>query len=330
MKILVTGATGFVGSVLIPELIKNCGSKSISAFVLSGEKIPESWKDQGIQVFYGNIIDRDSVWKACQGQSHIIHLAGFISYWKKDFAKLKEINRDGVGCIIDACLGSNVERLIHVSSVGTIGFNKNGELANETKPFNWPSNFYYMTSKHQGEKIVENAVKKKGLQAIILNSASIMGPGDPNIHSPYNQVYNMIYKKMLFGAFPGGLAVVDVRDLVAIIIKALKRGKIGEKYLIVGANLTYQNIIKLIGKYAKRRVYPIRLPSSLSTAAGSVLEIISCFNKKRPLLTNAYGRLSGWYTYYSNEKSKKEFSHSYINFEKTIQDTCSFFEKNFL
>lgn len=330
MKILVTGATGFVGSALIPELIKNCGSKSISAFVLPGEKIPESWKDQDIQVFYGNIIDRDSVWKACQGQSHIIHLAGFISFWKRDFAKLKEVNRDGVGCIIDSCLGSNVERLIHVSSVGTVGFNKNGELANETKPFNWPSNFYYMTSKYQGEKIVENAVKQKGLQAIILNSASIMGPGDPNIHSPHNQIYNTIYKKMLFGAFPGGLAVVDVRDLVAIIIKALKRGKIGEKYLIVGANLTYQNIIKLIGKYAKRRVYPVRLPSFLFTAAGSALEIISCFNKKRPLLTKTYGRLSGWYTYYSNEKSKKEFYHSYINFEKTIQDTCSYFEKNFL
>jgi dihydroflavonol-4-reductase len=187
-----------------------------------------------------------------------------------------------------------------------------------------------MTSKHQGEKIVENAVKQKGLQAIILNSASIMGPGDPNIHSPHNQIYNTIYKKMLFGAFPGGLAVVDVRDLVAIIIKALKRGKIGEKYLIVGANLTYQNIIKLIGKYAKHRVYPIRLPSFLSTAVGSVLEVISCFNKKRPLLTKTYGRLSGWYTYYSNEKSKKEFFHSYINFEKTIQDTCSYFEKNFL
>lgn len=330
MKILITGATGFVGSVLMPKLIKKFGLKSISAFVLPGDKVPLSWADQNIQTFYGDISDRDSVWKACKGQSHVIHLAGVISYWKKEREELIKVNRDGVRCIVDACLGCNVKRLIHLSSVGAIGFYKNGKLANETTPFNWPSNFYYMTSKYQGQRIVEKAVRERGLQAIILNSASIMGPGDPNIHTPHNQLYETIYEKTLIGSFPGGLAVVDVRDLAAIIIKALERGKIGEKYLIVGANLPYQNVIKIIGKYAKRRVYPIRFPSSLFKAAGFVLETISLLSKKKPLLTYAYGRLSGWYTYYSNEKSRKAFSHSYINIEKTIQDTCSYFEHTFL
>lgn len=330
MKILVTGATGFVGSVLMPELIKKFGVKSISAFVLPGDKVPLSWVNQDIKIFYGDISDRNSVWKACKGQSHVIHLAGLISYWKRDREELEKVNRDGVRCIVEACLGCNVKRLIHVSSVGAIGFYKNGKLANENTAFNWPSNFYYMTSKYQGQRIVEKAMREKRLQAIILNSASIMGPGDQNIHTPHNELYKTIYKKTLFGSFPGGLAVVDVRDLVAIIIKSLEQGKIGEKYLIVGANLPYQNVIKIIGKYAKRKVFPLRFPSFLITAGGFMLETISLLSKKKPLLTYAYGRLSGWYTYYSNEKSRKAFSHSYINIEKTIQDTCSYFEHSFL
>lgn len=330
MKILVTGATGYVGSVLIPELIKKFGSKNISAFVLPNDKIPESWKNQRIRVFYGDITDKNLVWEACEGHTHVIHLAGLISYWRADVDQLMKVNRDGVSCIVEACLGCNIHKLIHISSVGAIGFDKNGRLTEETMPFNWPPYFYYMHSKYKGQQIVENAVKKKGLQALILNPASIMGPGDPDIRSPHNQLYHTIYKKNLFGSFSGGLAIVDVRDLVAIIIKSFECQKIGEKYLIVGANMTYQEVIKLIGKYARRKVYPFRLPSFLFSVAGLFFEFLSDFNRKKPLLTYAYGRLSGWKIYYSNKKSQREFSHTYMSIEKTIRDSCAYFENVFL
>lgn len=211
-----------------------------------------------------------------------------------------------------------------------IGSNKNGKLADETTPFNWSSDFYYMTSKYHGQKIVEKAVREKGLQAIILNPASIMGPGLLNLNTIHNKLFNTIYKKTIIGSFPGGLAVVDVRDLVAIIIKAFEMGKIGEKYLVVGDNLLYRDVIRMIGKYAKRRVYPFPLPSFLFIIAGFALETTSYITKKRPLFTYAHGRLSGLYTYYSNVKSRRAFSHSYVNIEKTIQDTCTYFERTFL
>jgi nucleoside-diphosphate-sugar epimerase len=177
---------------------------------------------------------------------------------------------------------------------------------------------------------VESAARTKKLPATILNPASIMGPGDPNINSPHNQLYKAIYKKFFFGSFSGGLAIVDVRDLTAIILKSLKKEARGEKYLIVGANTTYQEILKAIGKYAGQKVYPVRLPAFLLTAGGLILEMISVFSGRRPLLTQAYGKLSGWYTYYSNEKSRNAFSHEYINLEKTIQDSCIYFKKTFM
>jgi hypothetical protein len=123
--------------------------------------------------------------------------------------------------------------------------------------------------------------------------------------------------------------VVDVRDAVSLIIKGLDQGAAGEKYLLVGANLRYPDVLRLIGKFARRRVYPLRVPALLLSSAGLMLELLSLLTRKMPLLTYAYGRLSGWTVFYSNEKSRREFRHDYIPIEETIRDGCRFFEKTF-
>jgi len=324
---LVTGATGFVGSVLMPELIHAYGTDSVSAFLIPGDKVPRSWEGRKVRLFYGDVADGLSASAAAAGHSHVIHLAGLISYWNYDAARLRRVNGHGVRCVVDACLRHGVERLVHISSVGAIGFNKNGKPADETVPFNWPSNFYYMTSKHEGQRIVENAVERSGLRAVILNPASIMGPGDHNLATPHNQLYHRICCQGLIGSFAGGLAVVDVRDLVALILKALHGGRIGEKYLAVGANLRYREVIRIISRCCGRKAYPIPIPPFLVAGAGGLSELWSRRTKKKPLLTYSYGRLSGWTAYYSNEKSRREFSHSYIPVERTIRDSWEYFKE---
>jgi len=330
MRILVTGATGFVGSVLVPQLIKQYGPDSISAYVLPGDRIPGSWKDERVRLFYGDIADGKSLSEAVREQTHVIHLAGLISYWRRDFDRLMRVNWQGVYAVVEACLRAGVSRLVHVSSVGAIGFRKRGRLIDETTPFNWPPYFHYMTSKFFGQEVVAEAVRKNGLNAVIFNPASIMGPGDPVLETPHNQLYARVYGGPMFGSFRGGLGVVDVRDVVAIIIKGLDRGRTGEKYLLVGANLSYPDVLRLIGKHAGRPVYPFPVPGWLLSAAGLSLELVSQLTRKRPLLTYAYGRLSGWTTFYSNEKSRRDFSHEYIRVEKTIQDSCRYFERTFI
>lgn len=331
IKMLITGATGFVGSNLLKELSKSFPGSRISAFVLPDDPFKKRLSlHEGLNIIEGNIINSKDVMSAVRGHTHIIHLASLISYWRKDFKKLIEINKNGVKNIVEACLKHRITKLVHISSVGAFGFYKDGRIANEDTPFNWANSFYYMVSKHEGQKIVEQAVKDKELKAVTLNPASIMGPGDPNLSTPHNQLYNMIYKKTLLGSFSGGLAVVDVRDLVGIIIKSINSDKNGEEYLVVGTNVEYSQVLKTIAQYAKKKVCPFPLPSFLLSIAGGILELISYFTNRRPLLTYAYGKLSGWKTYYSSEKSIKDFNHDYIPFEKTIKDSCKYFEKNFL
>ena len=332
MKILVTGATGFVGSFLLEELPKAVPNAEISAFVLPEDehKSPLADKYPSLNIIEGNIVNRDEVLRAVKGHTHIIHLAGLISYWKKDRDRLMAVNKDGVENIVESCLEQNNPRLIHISSVGAYGYHKDGSLADEDTSFNWPDNFYYMVSKREGQKIVEQAVKNEGLNAVILNPASIMGPGDPNLSTPHNQLYDRIYNGLFMGCFSGGLAVVDVRDLVKIILKALDSGVIRGKYLVVGANVEYSQVVKAIARCAGKKAYPFPVPPFLLSLVGALLEGVSSLTKRRPLLTHAYGKLSGWKTYYSNEKSKRDFDHDYIPFEKTIEDSCRYFERTFL
>jgi len=330
VKVLVTGATGFVGSVLMPELIARYGAGSISAFVLPEDPLPATWRGAGVRTFDGDIADARAVRTATAGHSHIVHLAGFISYWKGDADRLRTVNEDGARSIVEASFQACVERLIHVSSIGAVGFRADGSPADETTPFNWPADILYMASKRRGQDIVEQAVRERGLRAVILNPASIMGPGDHNPATPHNELYRRISRGPLIGSFAGGLAIVDVRDLVSIILKALEgRGRDSESYLIVGANLSYRDVIRRISRACGRRAYPFPVPAPLLAAAGHVLERASRRTGRRPLLTAAYGRLSGWTAFYDNAKSCREFNHVYIDVEKTVRDGWVYFRDAF-
>ena len=157
-----------------------------------------------------------------------------------------------------------------------------------------------------------------------------MGPGDHDPRTPHNSVYEGVYRGNLFGSLAGGLGVVDVRDVAAIAEKALTGGRPGERYLLVGANLAYAEVLRLIARHSGRPVCPFRVPGMLLTGAGVALETASLLTRRRPLLTRSYGALSGWTTFYDNSKSRRDFNHSYVPIDLTIRDSCRYFERNHL
>lgn len=330
MKILITGATGFVGSVLLPELAR-IESATLRVLCLPSEKVPAWLGSMGAEIVRGDVSDKAAVMAAVAGCDKVIHVAGLISYWKLDRDRLFAVNGDGPANVAEACVAHGVKRLVHVSSVGAIGFDGRGGLADEATPFNWPRSFYYMASKKAGEDAIRRAVAEQGLDAVIVNPASIMGPGDPVATSPHNQLYGNMYKSpFFFGTFTGGLAIVDVRDLCSLIVAALEKGRRGEGYLAVGANLRYAEVLKLIGKHAGKKVVAFPVPAPVLVAAGWIMELFSHLTKKRPLLTTAYGRLSGWPGYYSNRKSREELGVEYRGADETVRDGCRYYEATFL
>jgi len=331
VNILVTGATGFVGRLLVARLLEEAGpGDDVAALLLPAEPVPEAFRGK-VEILRGDLRDPASLRAAAAGRDRVFHLAAYISYWRLDAETMTAINRDGVASLVEACLAEKVGRLVHVSSVGAIGFDPGGSPATEDTPFNWPEDFGYMTTKRDGQRIVLDAVRERGLDAVVVNPASIMGPGDPVPTTAHNRLYGDMYARPFFvGTFAGGLAVVDVRDLVEVILAAADRGRSGERYLAVGANVPYSKVLELMASRAGKAFLPIVAPPALLRAAGWLAELASTITRKRPLLTEAYGRLSGWTAYYSSEKSRRELGVSYRSLEETIGDACGYYEETFL
>jgi dihydroflavonol-4-reductase len=329
VNILVTGATGFVGRRLVSRLLETRPTDRLAAFILPGEAIPDSF-DGKVEILRGDLRDRDSVSAAIKGRELVFHVAAYISYWVLDAELMRAVNVEGTRAVVDACLAHGVKRLVHVSSVGAIGFHKDGALSDEETPFNWPESFGYMTTKRDGQRIVQEAVREKGLDAVIVNPASVMGPGDPVPGSAHNRLYANMYKSpFFFGTFTGGLAIVDVRDLVETILLAAEKGRRGEAYLAVGADVPYAHVLELMAFNAKKTFIPFPVPPFLVRFAGWVAELISRATRKRPLVTAAYGRLSGWSAYYRNRKSREELGAAFRHLEETIEDGCRYYEETF-
>ncbi len=330
MKILVTGSSGFVGRRLVHRLLETRPGDDVAVLLLPGEPGPEAFAEK-VELLRGDLRDAEAVRAAVRGRDLVFNVAGFISYWILDSGLMEAVNVGGVATIIDACLEFKVRRLVHVSSVGAIGFHPDGSLADEETPFNWPESFGYMRTKRDGQALVQAAVRERGLDAVIVNPASVMGPGDPVQGTAHNRLCASMYeRRTFFGTFGGGLAVVDVRDLVETILAAAERGRSGEAYLSVGANVPYTRVLELMAKAAGRRFVPFVAPAFALSAAGWIAELLSRLTRKRPLITLAYGRLSGWTAYYSSEKSQKELGVSYRPLEATIADDCRYYEETFV
>lgn len=329
MKILVTGPSGFVGRRLVDRLLETRKGDSIAVLLLPAESVPEPFVGK-VELLRGDLRDKAAVREAVRGSDLVFHVAGFISYWVLDRGIMEAVNVEGVRSLVEACLEFGVKRLVHVSSVGAIGFRKDGSLADESTPFNWPESFGYMTTKRDGQAIVLAAARERGLDAVIVNPASVMGPGDPGPNTAHNRLYADMYRKpFFFGTFGGGLAVVDVRDLVETILAAAEKGRSGEAYLSVGANVPYSRVLELMAHGAGKKFIPFVAPPFLLVAAGWAAELFSRLSRKRPLITKAYGQLSGWVAYYSAEKSCRELGIRYRPLEETIADGCRYYEETF-
>jgi dihydroflavonol-4-reductase len=327
MRLLITGATGFVGNVLLDLLPGAVTWTRLSVLVTPGDtgvaRIRTKRLD-GLGFIEGDVTDPASVAAAVRGHTHIIHLAGLISYRRGDRARMESVNRDGARNVAEAAAREGVARLIHVSSVGAVGFRRDGAAADESTPFNWPESISYMATKRAGQDAVEEVMRRDGLRAVILNPGSLLGPGDPDPLSDHNRLYAAVARGPLFGCFAGGLAFADVRDLAAIVLEALTRGEEGQSYLVVGANATYAEVVRTIGRWFGRPVFPFRVPPLLLTAAGSVMEAAAAVAGRRPFLTAAQGRLGGCRAWYDNAKGAAAFRHAYRPFAETIADGCAY------
>lgn len=317
MKILVTGANGFLGHHLIKRLDKG---NQISVLLLPGEKT--DLKD--VNIIEGDISNYSHVQKAVEDHDIVINLAGVVSYWYKDNEKLHDVNVLGAKNIAKACLEYNVQKLVHISSVAAVGDNGDMTQANEETTFNLFSlNIPYSTTKYLGEIEILKAVNH-GLNATILCPGSIYGEGD---------VRRIKTDSMFKTSFPYGtiylnsrFSVVDVNNVIDAILSSLN--KQGGRYIIVSENLTYKELKTIICEELGVNPPTIPIGEMLLNFLASVNQLISNITGQRPKLTPEMARYHNVYLNYDNSKSKKELGIQYVSIRDSIRRAVKWYREN--
>ncbi len=326
MKVLVTGASGFVGSWLTKYLLE----QGLQVRILNrSSKKPEDLKDLNVEVIQGNVLDLESVLKAADGVDSIFHLAGVVAYTKAQRKIMDDVNIHGTENIIKACASKKIRRLVHFSSVVAIGASFDGKnIINETFVYNLKDlNLGYFESKHTAENLVCDAVKNKLIDAVIVNPSTIYGPGDAKKGSRGVQL------KVAKGTFPfyppGGVNIVSIEDVVAATYQAWKVGESGERYLLTGENILIKDLFDMIAEFAGVSAPKIPLSKNVLLGLGKVGDFMEKIGRKGPINSeNAWA--SVMFHWYDNSKAKAALGLRPKSARYAVQQSVNWVKQNIL
>ena len=330
--ILVTGATGLVGSHLLYELIKK--GENVKALYRNQQKINSvkkvfSYYDdeadnllKKITWVEGDILDLYSLNEAFEGVTKVYHCAAIVSFSDKN--KLINENVQGTENVVNRCLDHNIEKLCHVSSIATLGGTVNGDLISENTKWNSTKNHSpYAVSKFKSEMIVWRAIQE-GLNAVIVNPSVIIGPGFWNSGS--GSLFTRAAKGVKFYT-TGSTGFIDVRDVVKAMIQLMENEISAERFILNSENVNYKDLFEIVAAAMNVTKPKKQATRKMLTFISALEHIISKIGIKKRELTKDVVRASFSKSNYSNEKIKGAIKIEFIPVKKSIQETAEKFKQ---
>jgi dihydroflavonol-4-reductase len=330
---IVTGGTGFVGNNVVKALV-SCGA-SVRTLVRSKEKADIALKGINVDLFFGDVYDKDAITKLFGGLENkeiiFIHTASVVLIGGngRQYKTMDEVNYDGVKNIIEACL-SRKARLVYVSSVHAITESPKNSLTTEIDHFD-PRSVVgkYAKSKARASALVMDAVKNRGLDAVITHPSGIIGPNDYN-DTHLTQMIKDYMEKRIPVALNGGYDFVDVRDVANGILKAAEKGKPGDCFLLTNKYYSIMEMFTILHEITGGKKIKSKLPIWLAYFLLPFLSAYSSILGKRPLFTaySLYTLKSN--SNFSHEKASRELGFSPRGLRESLVDTVAFLKEHHL
>jgi dihydroflavonol-4-reductase len=289
-KILVTGATGFVGAALVRLLLRQGCDIRITVRSESDLKNVSGLPLEHVQA---DIRSRDDLKNAMDGCSQVYHVAGLYRSWMRDYDMLRQINVQGTRNVLEAAFAAGVKKVVHTSSIAALGMPADGSPADENAAFNLQHLLLpYEQSKYEAELVVREYLNK-GLPVVIVRPAMVMGPGDI-----YPTPSGKIVLDMLHGRVPcyfdGGIDIVDVDDVAAGHMLAMEHAEPGETFnLGCQGNFTaLGDLFKLIARLGGVHAPFLKMPVTCTQIYARMLTCIADYiTHREPLATPANIRI---------------------------------------
>ena len=316
--ILVTGATGFLGRHLVEQL-KSAEPEARLRLLSRGPALDSG--EPSIEHIQGDITKRADVMRAVESASEIYHLAGLVSRDPKKQWALYRTHVMGTQYICEAALKFQVEKLLVVSSSGTIAVGPRPVEHNESSGYKhevvgeWP---YYL-SKIFAEKLAFDFAARCGLPLVVVNPSLLLGPGDRRLSSTRDIA--LFLEGQILALPRGGLNFVDVRDAASCLIAAMQRGRPGERYLIGGPNWTFRELIGTVARISGRRTPRLQPSLSLSLASARLLRLLFPLFGKAFRLDDVSIKMSSLFWYCDTSKARSELDFTTRDPVKTLRDT---------
>jgi len=322
MKILVTGASGHVGSNLVRELVAR--GEQVRALVHVNRHAVDALD---IETVSGDVCDPASLYRAFDGIDTVYHLAASLSLTAGNWREMEPVNIVGTRNVIDTCLKTGVKRLVHFSSIHAFAPHPNDGIVDEScglmEITDWPP---YGMSKASGEKEVRMAIKH-GLNAVIVRPTAVLGPYDFQ-PSFFGEVLILLAQGKLPGLVKGGFDWVDVRDVVAGAITAAQKAPISSDYLLSGHWASFKELAAITSQISGISAPSFMCPLWLAGVGAPFVTAYDRICDRRPLYTSFAIKTLKTSPRVSHEKATRELGYSPRPLADSIRDTLEWFRQN--
>jgi dihydroflavonol-4-reductase len=321
MDALVTGATGFVGSNVVRELLD--GGRTVRVLARPGSD-RRALTGIEVDVSEGDLRDRRSLERAVAGVREVYHVAADYRLWALNPADLFTTNVEGTRAILRACAEAGVGRIVYTSTVGTLGLPKNDHPGTEDTPVSLAEMVGpYKASKFLAEQVALD-LARRGAPIVIVNPSAPVGPWDVK-PTPTGQMIVDFLRGRMFGTLDTGLNLVHVRDVARGHLLAAERGRVGEKYILGCRNVSLGQIFEMLAELTGRPAPRMRVPYAVAWTGALCMEATARLTRRAPRVSLTAVRMARKRMYFSADKAVRELRLPQTDVRVALRDAVEWF-----
>ena len=319
--ILVTGVSGFVGAAVA------------RAFAADGWQVrglarttspATNLQDFPGTIVRGDMLDAASMCAALEGCDALAHVAADYRLWAPDPEDIVRHNREGTRTVMEAALAVGTRRIVYTSSVATIAPLAGG-AADETRPLTEATAIgAYKRSKVVAERLVEQMVEERGLQAVIVNPSTPIGPRDVR-PTPTGRILVEAANGKMPAFVDTGLNLVHVDDVARGHVLALAKGEIGRRYILGGGDVMLETLLGAVARHVGRRPPTVSLPRGPLMPLAYVSEAWAKLTGREPMLTRDALRMSHYRMFFASDRAARELGYSARPWQQAVGDALAWF-----
>ena len=319
---LVTGATGFVGSAVARTL----EAKGVAVRALARAESPRrNLEGLNAEVVLGDMRSAADMARALQGARWLFHVAADYRLWARDPEEIVRNNLQGTAAVMQAALAEGVERVVYTSSVATLSLKS--IPADETAPLTAAEAIgAYKRSKVAAERLVEAMVAERKLPAVIASPSTPIGPRDVR-PTPTGRIIVEAASGRMPAFVDTGLNLVHVDDVAEGHWLALQKGRIGERYILGGQDVSLREMLAEIAHMAGRKPPTVNLPRGPLYPLAYAAEAIAQLTGKEPFLTADALKMSRHRMFFSSAKAGRELGYRARPYVEALADALAWFRQ---